>query len=205
MRKIKINDFHKNLQQLFKSGTFFWAAWTKFVKRDFLVCNGIVFQEIISGGDFIWAIEIFCHAERYLRIPNAVYFYRDVPESRTRSKRSADKQIITWTSAFVAWSKALKNLADKTKILQENPGYCYSAMNLWLYACFVCCSAARFQVNSDKMYEILRNNFTKNDNNFDLILPFIFSVVDGQQKRFLKAQRRIAELENEIKRLKDKE
>ena len=174
----------KNLRELFGGGTLFWAAWTKFVSRDFLIRNEITFPEILSGGDFVWAIEIFCHAERYLRISDAVYFYRDAPESRTRKQSAADKQIVTWISAFIAWSKALKNLADKLKILRDNPDYCYSALNLWLYACFNCCAAARFQVQSERVYQILRDNLPDKDNDFALMIPFLFGVIDSLQKDF---------------------
>ena len=201
---LTVNDPHKNLKELFASGTFFWAAWTKFVNRDFLAKNRITFPEILSGGDFIWAIEIFCHAERYLRISDAVYFYRNTLESRTRRQTTVDKQIVTWISAFISWAKSLNNLSDKLEILQENPDYCYSALNLWLYACFSCCSSARFQIKSNTIYEILKNNFVGKNDDLALMMPFIFSVIDEQQKNFIANQKYIAQLENEIKQLKDR-
>ena len=202
---LTLNNPHKNLKMLFDSGTYFWASWTKFVNRDFLIRNQITFPEIVSGGDFIWAVEIFCYAERYLRIPDALYFYRDVPESRTRKQRVADKQITAWISAFISWSETLKKLSDKVEILQKNPKYCWSALNLWLYACFSCCEGARFQLSSNTIYEILKDNFADKNSDFALTLPFILSIIDAQQKNYITAKQRIIELEKEISLLKGKE
>ena len=134
----------------------------------------------------------------------------------TRKQRATDKQIVTWDFVFIAWAKALQNLSGKIRLLQENPGYCYSALNLWLNFCFYKNRDARLQVNSNEIYEILRRAM-ENDSDFTLLIPFLFSVIDSQQKSLIQAQqhfvkfnqfaaqaqKRITELESELLRLKE--
>ena len=108
----------------------------------------------------------------------------------TRKQRPVDEQITTWNTAFILWAKALKKLSDKLEILQENPGYCYSALNLWFLACLNGSKIARFKVESDMVYKILKKNFVDAKDDFSLMLPFIFSAVDSEQKKVIEAQQR---------------
>jgi len=66
--KFFINDTEKILRDFVSKGDF-WTAWTKFARRNFLTENEISFYEVLSGGDFLWTIELFCCCERFLRIP----------------------------------------------------------------------------------------------------------------------------------------
>ncbi len=84
---LTIDDPNRNLQRLLMEGNR-REPWSKFIQRKFLIENEIVFPKIISGGDFIW----LCCSKRFLRIPNAIYFWRDnSPESITRKKKSTDR------------------------------------------------------------------------------------------------------------------
>ncbi len=71
------DDPHKNLQELLVKAKLYWTPWTKFVKKNFLAENEISFYEILSGAAFAWTIELFACAKRFLRIPNAVYYWRN--------------------------------------------------------------------------------------------------------------------------------
>ena len=205
-----LNDPHKSLHELLIKSRIFWTPWTKFVKRDFLTSEGITFYEIPSGGDYVWTIELFACAERFLRIPDAVYVWRDdSAKSMTRDKRPVDKQIGTWCNVFVHIARAIADLFDRNELLNQNPHYRYRALEIHLDTCMKLNQAARFQVKPEQLFEILRGKF---GDDVELIIPFMFSVIDSQQKnsavnlrRFNQfaaaANKRIAELEAEVKRL----
>ena len=194
---LTVNNPHKNLQWLFDNGTDFWKSWTKFIKRDFLVKNSIAFPEITSGGDFIWTIEVLCNAERFLRVSNAFYFYRNTTSPTPDKQETVENQIAAWGAAFVSMEKALKELSDKVELLQENPVYCYSALNLWLQACLSGSRSARYKVDSKLIYEILKKNVAA-----DSMLPFIFSALDLREKETRETQEQLTQLKKEVESLK---
>ena len=173
------------------------TPWTKFVKRNFLTEKEINFYEAISGGDYLWTIELFACSERFLRIPNAVYFWRDDSmESMTRSKSSTEIQIRKWGKIFASWIKFALVLNNKIKILKENSAYIFSALVFWIEFSLGNCVEARLQVESEQVYDILRREFEGKEG-FDLIIPFFFSLIDSQQKNLLLAQQEYNKL-NEI-------
>ena len=203
------------------------TPWTKFVRRDFLNAKGITFYEPISGGDYIWTIELFATAERFLRIPNAVYFWRDDSfESMTRAKKSTAEQINKWEKILVSWIKAMSALSDKIELLKKHPAYSYGALTFWIDFSLKHCFEARMQVNPEQIFEILRRESADNGD-IELLMPFLFSVIDSQQKQLIMqsqqfqqfaaraqaqvkklsqhvaaAKNRIAQLEAELQRLK---
>ena len=186
---------NKNLQRLLFEGNF-PTPWTKFIRRDFLTQNKIAFPQVVTGGDFIWTIEVFCHAKRFLRLPVPLYFYRSYPaESVSHKKRPPQEQIYHWMAAFVAWLKAFNELSNKIEILKQRPAYCAQSLNMHFNNCLTACFEERMQLNTQDIYENLYREFAKENDSTALTLPFFLSVIDAQQKELLTAQRRIAELE----------
>ena len=194
---LTINDPNKNLQLLlFKDAS--RNPWTKFVRRDFLIENEIFFPNIISGGDFLWCIQVFCHAERFLRLPLSLYLYRsDTAESVSRKKRTPSEQSVHWVKSFVSWLKALNELTDKTEILRRNSFYCRQALALHFVYCLERCSEGGAQSDSQELYDSLSREFSNSP--YDLSVPFFFSVIDEQQKELMILQKRVAELEAALK------
>ena len=194
---LTLNDPNKNLRLLlFKAAS--RNPWTKFVRRDFLIENDIEFPNVISGGDFLWCIQVFCHAKRFLRLPLSLYFYRsDSAESVSRKKRTPSEQSVHWVAAFVAWLKALNELTDKTEILRRNSFYCRQALALHFLYCLEHCSEGEAQPDSQELYDALYREFSKSP--YDLTVPFFFSVIDTCQKNLVEAQERITELEEALK------
>ena len=193
-----VDDSKKSISLLFQGGSF-RTPWTKFLKRNFLIENSTSFYELLSGADYIWTLEIFASARRVLRIPNAVYFWReDSTESMTRKQRPANEQIKVWSKVFVYFAQALVKLTGKLEILKENPAYCYMILNGWRDYCFGRNIEARFQVSSDKVYEILLREF-ENNADFDLMIPFFFSLVDDLQKNLLVADQQLDEFTTQTK------
>ncbi len=173
------------------------TPWSKFLRRDFLLKNKITFPEIISGGDFLWTIHVFCCAKKFLRLPEAFYVYRvESFGSVTRKKRSPEKQIAYWLKSFILWSEALDALSKEIEILRKNPFYCYMATDQHFDVCFKNISEERLQTKSYVIYEILQRELADKGG----AIPYFFNVIDAQQKFSVALQERIAELENELKR-----
>lgn len=202
---LTINDPRKNLDALLlEKPSLYWVPWTKFVRRDFLVEHEITFSEILSGGDFIWTIELFAYAERFLRNPNAVYYWRDDSSfSITRLQREPEKQIAFWFAAIVTMINSVNALSNKIEILKENPAYVYEALRHILKEQFKRSNIDTMNFPPEKVFEFLRREFE--GKGIDLLAPFFLSVIDSQEKELLAAQRQIGKLQEELNSLKIKE
>ena len=69
--ELTVDNRHKIFHELLYPGSGegnFRAPWSKFVRRDFLVKNEILFPDIVTGGDCIWVINVYAHAQRFLRL-----------------------------------------------------------------------------------------------------------------------------------------
>ena len=163
-----------------------------------MIEHEIIFSEILSGGDFLWTIELFAHAERFLRNPNAVYYWRDDSSlSITRLQREPEKQVAFWFAVIVAMINSMNALSNKVELLKENPQYVYEALRHILKEQF-----KRSTINAEnfppaKVFEFLRREFEKQS--VDLQAPFFLSVIDSQEKELSAAQKRIAKLEEALK------
>ena len=174
-----INDPNKNLQRLLFVGDF-RNPWTKFSRRDFLIDNEITFPDIILGGDFIWTIHVYCCSKRFLRLPIPIYFYRgDSSGSVSRKKRAPAEQIFHWLSSFLMWFQSLNKLAKENEILQKKLAYFNKALTLHFYHCLACCLKERMQLSTQNIYEVLYRELDK-----DSMVPFFFSIIDEQQKKY---------------------
>ena len=191
------NDPHKNLQELLVKANLYLTPWTKFVKKNFLAENEIAFYEIISGSSFAWTIELFACAKRLLRIPNAVYYWRNDSVTITPAKYKGVKgKVLLNSLSILAIKDALSAIANKVDFLKENPEYVRLAFNLFFEDKFNRITKATVKLKPEQVYEVFRLQF-KND--ADLTMPFLFSILDAQEKELSAAQARIAELEAKLK------
>ena len=196
---LTINDPRKNLDALLlEKPSLYWVPWTKFVRRNFLIEHEITFSEILSGGDFLWTIELFAYAERFLRNPHAVYYWRDDSSlSITRLQREPEKQIAFWFAVIVAMINSVNVLSNKIDLLKEKPQYVYEALRHILKEQFKRSNINTKNFPPEKVFEFLRREFE--DQSVDLQAPFFLSVIDSQEKELSAAQARIAELEEALK------
>lgn len=213
-----VNDPNKILRQFLTEepeGNFRGPVF-RFIRRDFLIENEIIFPNVSPGEDFIWVINVYCHAKRFLRISTPLYFYRCYnTQSVTQTKRKPANQVSRWISGFVSWAKFLSKLSRENDILRKNPAYCQEALKSHFRWSFQRIEEARESLSSQEIYELLINKLAKEDDLRDLTLPFFFSVIDANKriqkeniitidelkKSDAEYKQRISELTDEISRL----
>lgn len=188
---LTIDDSEENCRKLFTPNGIYQMPWTKFVARKFLLKNKIEFPQIISGGDFIWTIQVVYYAKKFLRLPIALYFHNENFDSVTRKNQSPEKKIIDSVKAFLLGAEALKNLSSRVDLLKRNKNYFRFAMEVFFGNCLARNFEARKIFSANELYEILCNGLED-----DLLIPFLFSVIDTEQKTLLNLQERIDALEN---------
>ena len=204
-----IDDSEKVVYEFLFKGAFH-APWTKFIRRDFLIKNKIYFPEIIAGGDSIWAIHVYTYSRRFLRIQVPFYFYRCYDtKAITKVKREPHEQIAWWVPSFVKLLKAWNELANKREVLRNNPAYSYKGLTAALNYRFTQLSAELALLEDKDVYDILFRELIKGNYADDSTVPFFFSQLFAFKKRLSETEqlvpelnRRIEDLENEIKQLK---
>jgi len=197
--ELTVGEFEKNLHKLFAEENF-RKAWAKFVRRDFLIENEILFPNIKVDGDYIWSINVYCRAKNFLRLTTPLYFYRSYAAKRvTRKRKKPANQISYWVSAFVTWLKALNDLTNKIELLKQNPPWVYQAsMDHFKYCLSWMSDEVVNRLYSKDTYEVLLREFADDKDTLDFIVPFFFSLVANREKLVNKTQKQVGKLEDEI-------
>lgn len=90
----------------------FPCPWAKFIKKDFLINNGIRYQQITGGDDILFSLRIAVNLKRYALSDTFLYCVVDRPGSLTRNTRW---QILdTYTRACCEAYKMLKPVSKET-------------------------------------------------------------------------------------------
>ena len=180
----------------------FRNVYTKLCSRKFLIENNIDFPLVRMGDDFIWVINVYCHAKRFLRISPPFYFYRAYNTQSIVNIKSASsyKRISRWISTFVTWSQHLKELENQTAVLKENPAYCLATSKSHFEWCLWRISEETAQLSYEEIYEILQREFSKRKDLSNSMAPFFVSFISAERKKHDDA---IRELRDNIKELRE--
>lgn len=206
MNKITL-ELNKQLEHLtlYASDKYFWAPWTKFVRRNWAVENNILFQRLPRAQDFLWTLKIFTYAERFVRIPTPIYLYRNSPSSITRSERSDSDMMNFWISPVIKGLKEIGDFMNSVEILKQNPPLRYAIIDF-----FATVHIGRdflklsLKFPPEKIYENFKQEFGEELGNEDVLVSYFCTRSNSLLKASLKLRQRIVELENEINRLKNR-
>ena len=64
---------------------FWWAPWSHFIKREFMLDNDIDFPKLNIADDLIFSIFLYCSAEKVVTMPEAFYVWRTLADSNSRA------------------------------------------------------------------------------------------------------------------------
>ena len=198
---LTVDDNDKILNELiFNRG--FSTPWAHFVRRNFLLQNNITFPEILKAGDYIWAINMYCYAKRFLRLITPLYFYRHYNVNSVSQSKTANT-FSNWVLSFNDYARALGELSSKIEILRKNPSYSYEASKRYFGWCLNRTKEARQELNDVDMYETLYHEFSKLDASNSLMMPFFFTLLDAAKKSRETNAQDIKQLKKELEQLKE--
>lgn len=202
---LTINDTDKIFEQFLfeeREGNFS-GPWTKFIRREFLIENEIVFPTngITCGGDFIWVVHLYCKAKRFLRISTPFYFYRCHESFTAKIKGTPTEHVSYWVAAFVDFAKAFDDLMDKVDFLKEHPEYCYGCFSRHFKWHIGQTAEVRKHLTSKEIYTALYNKFSDEKRSTAFVMSFFFSLIDADKKINEERWQTIKKLNNDINRL----
>ena len=178
---------------------FLWVIWAKLIRRDLILKNEFKFPNTIVD-DLVFTICLLCTAEKFVVVPNVVNYYRMREASLTyNEKRDDEKFFRKYVKAFaVAFRYFDKFLSDREKF--RNNSY-------MKYIIFEICWSELLMGYFFPLYEkaavyeldkVLMEELSADDN--VALAAFTFNMGIVQRLQLDKAQKRIAELENELQR-----
>ena len=185
-KNMEVNPFFKldaqqeNLNRLlFAREGEFHACWSKFYRKDFLIKNKIFFPtDMPHSGDFIFVINVYCHAKRFLHIPTPLYFYRRYNDSILRKVRPPEEQLLYWGVPFVDFIETLYDLERNNEVLSENPLYCLATLKNNLGWRLNRTAEARKTLGEENIYKSLHKELVKNSSDSSaMLLPFFFASI----------------------------
>ena len=196
----------------------YWLGpWRSFSRRDFLIANEIFFPNIKPYEDLVWSHALLIYAQRLLRVPTAVYFYRDNESSMTRVSKSADASAKFYLNPIILGLKSLDDFISRHEFFHTKPQLHYALLENFFNGRFT----SIFRDSSEflppfALYEAIKDEFGKSLGDYDVLIPVLCTALHTQQRisadkltQFkeyqIKSRARIAELENKINQRKTRE
>ena len=189
-----------------------WNLWTKLVRRNILIENEISFMNY-PYEDMLVTFCLLCCAKRYLLVPNAVNYYRVRENSLSHETPNQKENFQRFIRTLTFGYKKLEKFFDDQEIFSRYPDFRFAALNFLMDRVFVNLDIIKPPISWSDFDKILREEFRGSDS---ALTAFIFGVawqnrslskknqarVIQLEKFAIQAQKRIAELENELNRIK---
>ena len=207
-------DYLTRVKEL-ATNKYYHAPWRSFSRREFLVANELYFPNIRPYEDIVWNYALLIYAKRFLRVPTALYFYRDNENSMLRTEKSAAQNAKFYLNPIILGLKSLDDFISRNEFFRDKPQLHYALLDNYFNGRFT----SLFKDNSIELqpfalYETLKEEFGKNLGEYDVLIPALCSALVQQQKitatklqQFkeycVQSNKRIAELEAEINRRKN--
>lgn len=152
---------------------FYWPPWAKFVRRDFLLNNAIIFPRMPLAEDAVWTIKVVCLAERLLRVPTPLYIYRENESSMMGRKRSPAQQIKLWTSPLIIGLECLEEFMSGLEFFKRNPAVRLQLLNFFALMHLDNISEALNKIAPTEVYEILLNEFAESGSTQSALIAYL--------------------------------
>ena len=184
---------------------FVWSPVLKLIKRDYILKNNLRMSEVFME-DFIWTACLICSAEKYVRVPNVIYYYRIHEDSISLDKNrvSLSRRIQFLIGGFNYLNKFL----SEREPFQQRKDLKYMMLNSVVKK-YVEEGTLQLYEQSPvyNMNEFFLEEFMKYDDTKDL-LAFIFNRMNmyniaylQQKKLFDKLQKQNQELQIKLQKL----
>ena len=192
---------------------FLWNIWSKLIRRDFLVDNEISITNEMAN-DMLLTCFLIYSAKRFVRVPYVINFYRVVNSSLTHQKRDPLKQLKKYMNALTVGFTHLDEFLNRQDFFQKNNAAKYTAFNTYFQEILTYLNQIYATIPIHQLDETLQDVFSPDENaalmafNFNMMNVYRLKLIQAQQQSLkfnqfaAQAQKRIAELENEVKRLK---
>ena len=192
------DDLAKRLEYILKRH-FLGHPWIKFVKRNLLIENEIIFPNVRPCEDHLWTYGLFFYAKKFLRIPNAVYIYRQIAGSILHINRSPVQKINLWLYNAIFGLKFLDDMMGRSEFFQQNSQYRYAILEQFTTHMFDLAFKSSLKLQQHSIYEGIKNEFGDRFGEYDVLISVLCAIVNKHQKNISNKNDQIAKLEAQLK------
>ena len=190
-----------------------WGTpWCSLVRRDFLIENEITFPNVSPCEDYFWTLNLYFLAKKFLRVPLAVYYWRQTEKSTIRGKDTVENKFTLWLHPAIFGLKRLDNMLGKLEFFRENADFRHAILDFVVKKMFAMSFGAGTVIPQFGIYGAIKKEFGKKLGDHDILISMLCSALNMQQKIIMNNQqkfnqivadteKRIAALENELKQL----
>ena len=197
---------------MFTGRKLIWNYWAQLVRHDFILENSIRLQDAVAK-DMIFTICELCTAKIYVVVPNVIYNYRVREDSVSTENIDAVKRVHKWTRTIKFGIAYLDKFLSNIETFSHRPDLKYALFDAFVKQMVKGLHIAYRTISAPILDALFRKEFS--DGNNLALTSYIFNVMNVQRVQFMQAQyqfnqfaqqaqKRIAELEAENKRLKQK-
>ena len=171
---------------------FLWPMWAKLVRRDFLVENEIPFPDNIHH-DVITTCCMAYSAEKFVLVPNVVYYYRVREGSMSRYTKDLEKYLQRYIYALTSSFGYFKKFLDGVEFFNKNPDLKNLALETLVGDVSNYLNGFYRNVPVYEFDEFLAQEFSKNPST--AMTVFFFNAMNFYRLELADNLQRIAELE----------
>ncbi len=182
-----------------------WTLWSKLIRRDFFIRNHLRFANNVIQ-DFLTTLCIMYVAEKYVRVPYVINYYRVRNDSISHEKLNADKYLRKYVKSLIAGFEYMEDFFKGRKFFQEHSDMkclvletCFRELQNYFLQAYT-------EIPNHELDALLREEFADCQNT--ALMVYTFNAANFQRLQLFQAQQakaRIAEPEAEVNRLKNKE
>ena len=176
-----------------------WNVVVQLIRRDFVISNHIQFCDIYAE-DLLFTICELCCAEKYLVVPNVIYFYRRHPGTSSNSITNMQEKIHRNVKALALGFRYLDKFLEDRESFSQHIDWKYIVFDV-----FVNQLTRGFlgdfydRIPKHEVDKFIRKEFT-GDNN--ALMCYVFNMMNIFRSKFIQSNQQISDLKEQIQALK---
>ncbi len=147
--------------------------WEKFLRRDFLIDNGIKFPAIKISEDIIWTFKLLCKTNNFLRLPLALYIQRDNFSSMTRRNRSPEQEVLFWTNPLLRGMEILNDFMSEINFFKTNAPVKFAVLKFFAKIQLDFMAKIFKSLEPQEAYEIILQEISKAGNSQPALIAYL--------------------------------
>ena len=173
----------------FINAHFYWPPWAKFVRRDFLVDNGLKFLPMKISEDIIWTFQILCLAKKILRIPTTLYVHRANLTSIMRRDRTPEQTMTFWLNPLLTGVDYLNTFMNELDYFKQNIDARFQILDLFVVFQLNYIADDFTALGTNKAYEIFLREFSEAGSPNAALISYLFVMNNSYRNELMKRKK----------------
>ena len=161
-------------------GKIFLMTCSHFVRRDFLLEREIFFPTFAPSEDEVWSQALIFFAERFVRIPNPVYIWRQTENSVMRKNRTPQETLTFWMTPIVRGTKLLDEYMRRIEFFRRNVQYRCAVLEFFVHTRMAQVFDSSLNLSLPEIFSAIEKEFGEHD----VLISWLLTDLITQQKIF---------------------